>query len=120
MWTANGVIKADQEVPLYIAELKEKCVPYILKNTPDVLTMGHRCMCEGYSFVWKAHSNKPFFRRPDGKRISLTVDHYVPYLLTDLDIAAPAAGESGDESEDDGCEDEFLANPTSDENAGED
>ena len=23
MWTANGVIKADQEVPLYIAELKE-------------------------------------------------------------------------------------------------
>ena len=66
MWTANGVIKADQEVPLYITELKEKFVPYILKNTPDVLTMGRRCMCEGYSFVWKAHSNKPFFRRPDG------------------------------------------------------
>ena len=70
--------------------------------------------------MWKAHSNKPFFRRPDGKRIFLTVDHYVPYLLTDLDIVAPAAGESGDESEDEGCEDELLTNPTSDENIGED
>ena len=75
IWTANGVIMSDQEVPLYIAELQEKCVPYILKNTPDVLTMGRRCMCEGYSFVWKANSNKQFFRRPHGKRIFLIVDH---------------------------------------------
>ena len=103
MWTANGVVKSDHEVPLYIAELDEKCYPYILKNTPDVLTMGRRCMCDGYSFVWKAHPNRPYFRRPDGKRIFLTVDHYVPYLLTDLDVAAPVAGESEDESDDDGC-----------------
>ena len=34
LWTANGVIKADQEVPLYIAELNEKRVAYILKIHP--------------------------------------------------------------------------------------
>ena len=53
MWTAYGVTRAEHEVPLYISELDEQCVPFILKNTPDVLTMGRRCMEDGYSFVWK-------------------------------------------------------------------
>ena len=40
LWTANGVTKADQQVPLYIPELDETCIPFVLKNTPDVLTLG--------------------------------------------------------------------------------
>ena len=112
LWTANGVTKADQEVPLFISELNEKCVTFVLKNTPDALTMGRRCMCDGYAFVWRAHSTRPYFRRPDGTRISLTVDHYVPYLPTDLDDAAIAVGDSGNESADsDGSEEATLANP---------
>ena len=38
LWTANGVTTVNQEVPLYISELDEQCVPFVLKNTPDVLT----------------------------------------------------------------------------------
>ena len=75
LWTANGVTKVHQEVPLFIPELNENCVPFVLKNTPDVLTMRRRCMCDGYSFVWRAKSSKPYFRRPDGTRIYLIVDH---------------------------------------------
>ena len=80
MWTANGMTCVEQEVPLYISELDEQRVPFVLNSTPDVLTMGRRCMEDGYSFVWKAKSNRPYFRKPDGTRIYLTVEHYVPYL----------------------------------------
>ena len=94
MWTANGVTRAEHEVPLYISELDEHCVPFILKSTLDVLTMGRRCMEDGYSFVWKAKSNQPYFRKPDGTRIYLTVEHYVQNLTTNLVDVAAAAPES--------------------------
>jgi len=97
MWTANRVTRAEQEVPLCISELDDHRVPFILKSTPDVLTMGRRCMEDGYSFVWKAKSNQPHFRKPDGTRIYLTVEHYVPYLTTNLVGVAAAAPESGDD-----------------------
>jgi len=32
-WTANGVTRAEQEVPLCISELDEHCVPLVLKST---------------------------------------------------------------------------------------
>ena len=54
-------------------------------------------MEDGYSFVWKAKSNQPHFLKPDGTHIYLIVEHYVPYLTTDLANVATAATESGDE-----------------------
>ena len=88
LWTANGVTTVDSEIPLYLPELDEKFVPFVMKDTPDVLTMGRRCMREGYSFHWAAYSNQPYFQKPDGTRILLKVDNYVPYLVTDLEESA--------------------------------
>ena len=91
LWTANGGTIVNQEVPLYIAELDEYCVPFVLKNTPDVLTMGRRCMNDVYiyiyiyTFVWTTKSNEPYFRRPEGTKIVLKVENYVPYLVTGIE-----------------------------------
>ena len=52
-------------------------IPYILGETPAVLSVGVRCMEQGYSFVWPADS-KPYFIRPDHKVIELNVDGRVP------------------------------------------
>ena len=43
-------------------------------------------MNDGYTFVWKAKSNEPYFRRPDGTKIILKVENYVPYLVTGLEV----------------------------------
>ena len=53
-------------------------MPLVLKDTPDVLAMGRRCMNEGYTFVWKAHSDKPYFRKPDGTHIVMKVENLRP------------------------------------------
>ena len=47
LWTANSITSVEKEVPLYVPELDEGCVPFVLKDTPDVLAMGRRCMNEG-------------------------------------------------------------------------
>ena len=97
LWTANGITSVDREVPLYLPELNEECVPFVMKDTPDVLTMGRRCMNEGYSFVWKANSDKPYFRKPDGTRVVMKVENYVPYLVTNLEESAAAPVSSDEE-----------------------
>ena len=35
---------------IYVNELDEHITPYIVNNTPPVLTVGYRCMEMGYTF----------------------------------------------------------------------
>ena len=35
-----------------IVEFDESVEPYVLPNTPSVLSIGRRCVQEGYHFVW--------------------------------------------------------------------
>ena len=53
--------------------------PYILEETPAVLSVGVRCMEQGYSFVWPA-DGRPYFIRPDMGVIELNVDGRVPVI----------------------------------------
>ena len=53
--------------------------PYVLETTPNVLSIGRRCMELGYEFHWKKYS-LPTFTLPCGKKITLCVDNYIPYL----------------------------------------
>ena len=52
---------------------------YVLDDTPSVLSVGKRCMKQGYGFVWPPGDN-PFMINPDGKRISLFVNGDIPYV----------------------------------------
>ena len=53
--------------------------PYLLESTPPVMSVGVKCMDEGYDFVWRA-GKEPYFQKPDGVRIKLTVRDYAPYV----------------------------------------
>ena len=63
-----------------IGELGEVAEPYILDNTPDVLSIGRRCVEDGYSFNWKPYSLHPTITTPDGRVVELTSRDCVPYL----------------------------------------
>ena len=39
-------------------------------------------MNHGYDFIWRS-GHRPYFRKPDGTKISLEVDDDVPYLIED-------------------------------------
>ena len=58
---------------------------------PWVLSVGKRCVEEGYSFIWVARTT-PVLISPSGTQIPLVVNNNVPYLpIGDVEVAAPAA-----------------------------
>ena len=50
--TANNSVNGDKVVQQQIGKLGEAAEPYVLDSTPDVLSIGRRCVEEGYSFEW--------------------------------------------------------------------
>ena len=52
---------------------------YVLDDTPSVMSLGKRCMEEGYSFVWPS-GKMPFMITKDGERIELTIHDNIPYV----------------------------------------
>ena len=62
--------------------------PYILTDTPSVISVGDRAMNKGYSFVWIAGRN-PYWITPEGKIITLEVLRDIPYLRRNSDLCKP-------------------------------
>ena len=77
--TANGSTRADEVADVKVDALHQPFSPYILEETPAVLSVGVRCMEQGYSFVWPA-DGRPYFIRPDMGVIELNVDGRVPVI----------------------------------------
>ena len=74
--TANGSTRVDEVADVTVDALHQ---PYILEETPAVLSVGVLCMEKGYSFVWPA-DGKPYFIRPHLGVIELNVDGRVPVI----------------------------------------
>ena len=51
----------------------------MMEQTPAVLSIGRRCMQQGYSFHWPA-SKSPYFVKPGGEKIVCDVHAFVPYV----------------------------------------
>ncbi len=58
--TANDLVNGDKVVEQQIGAFGEVAVPYILDSTPDVLSIGHSCVEDGYEFVWRPYSHSPY------------------------------------------------------------
>jgi len=71
--TANGLARPKGTAKVRIGSLDEVCEPLIMADSPDVLSMGRRCVKMGYSFHWPAGSLKPYLIRPDGVKVELIV-----------------------------------------------
>ena len=58
-FTANGGTSTTEVIKATMPPLREQIQPYVLNETPAVLSVGLRCRQFGYSFHWFAHK-KPF------------------------------------------------------------
>ena len=88
--TANGTTTVDKEIIMQVGPLGEHIYPLLLPSTPPVLSVGRRCMKEGYAFHWKPYK-APELVTPSGKRIRLRVDNYVPYVV-EYEEVCPSKG----------------------------
>ena len=91
--TANGNIFGTEQAIVKIKQTDSVVRPYALDKTPSVLSVGMRCLKDGYDFVWRAHS-RPYFRLPDGSRIKLEVKDNVPFIPSETQNAVPALSQS--------------------------
>ena len=87
--TANGFQSADQQASVHIDCIDKEVQTYVLPDTPAVISVGMRCIQDGWDFVWKTFSC-PYFKKQDGTKIKLEVKDYVPYLPS-KDGQVPAA-----------------------------
>ena len=77
--TANGKVKVHKTVPMYSKAMGGHMTPFLLTDTPPVLSVGRRCMEQGYSFHWDAYE-EPYLVTPQGGCIALAVEQNIPYL----------------------------------------
>jgi hypothetical protein len=77
--TANGSAFAEQEILLKPTAMKEIVKPFVLGDSPPVLSVGWRCMELGYDFWWPAFQ-RPIITTPGGQTLTLEVDDYFPFL----------------------------------------
>ena len=78
--TANGNIKADSEANVSIGRLGTQTTAIVLPDSPSVLSLGRRCMVEGYKFEWPPYG-PPVLTSPNGQSIILEVENMVPVLV---------------------------------------
>jgi hypothetical protein len=86
--TAGGVVRSRRRAAIPVLELEQTASLCVLPSTPSVLTIGRRCMHEGYSFVWLA-GRKPYLLRPDGLAVPLDVINDIPYLVPGASSCQP-------------------------------
>ena len=77
--TAGGPARTRLKAKLHVTEIDQLATVSVLSSTPAVLSVGRRCMHEGFSFIWPA-GKLPYLARPDGLVVPLTVHGDIPYL----------------------------------------
>jgi len=63
----GGEKPADMTLRVKSPALNALADPFVLDSTPDVLSIGRRCVEDGWSFYWPPYSLTPTFTSPKGK-----------------------------------------------------
>ena len=61
---------------------EEPVKAHVLDDTPSVLSMGKRCLDQGFTFVWPS-GREPFMLDQDGMMIKMKVKDHIPYVNLD-------------------------------------
>ncbi len=77
---ANGEVATGRVVRAQREALRGDVEAYVLPSTPRALSIGRRCVEEGYSFAWVANA-KPTLIAPGGEVVQLEVIENIPYLM---------------------------------------
>jgi hypothetical protein len=93
--TANGETACNEMCDYFIKALKSCCagMAYCMPDSPDVLSIGLRCVELGFGFWWEPYSETPALIPPGatlpkydktgaaGQWVWLETEDYIPYLV---------------------------------------
>ena len=65
----GGTKAAELKLRLLSPALGGAVEPLVMDNTPDVLSIGRRCVKLGWSFWWAPYSEHPILTTKEGKNI---------------------------------------------------
>ena len=99
MCTVNGILTVDEGLQLQVPALNRKVEFALADDSPPILSVGKRCMQDGYSFFWP-RGKDPYLVDQYNNIIKLTVENFVPYIAHSTDGAATAGVERGTSSDD--------------------
>ena len=68
MLTANGSVESNDRISLHCGTEKQKFEAIVLEKSPYVLSMGRRCLKEGFGFHWEPYK-RPYLISPSGKEL---------------------------------------------------
>jgi hypothetical protein len=74
--TANGTTTTKHVVPMEIRALGTEVEPYLLQDTPPVISFGRRCEVDGWAFHWEPYSSNPTWVTPEGREIVLQSERH--------------------------------------------
>ena len=80
--SANGPAESRDAVRTRILDMSEEGHAVELGDTPPLLSVGRRCLNEGYSFVWIA-GRSPYFVTKEGMLLPCKPSVGVPYIDTE-------------------------------------
>ena len=80
--TANGVTSTSKMTDIQFNVFEEPVKAHVLDDTPSVLSMGKRCLEQGYTFIWPSGKD-PFMIDSDGLIINMKVKDHIPYVSLD-------------------------------------
>ena len=80
--TANGVTSTSKMTDIKFDVFEESVKAYVLDDTPSVLSMGKRCLEQGFTFVWPS-GKEPFMIDKNGLMIKMKVKDHIPYFSLD-------------------------------------
>ena len=80
--TANGVTSTSKMTDIQFNVFEEPVKAHVLEDTPSVLSMGKRCLEQGYTFIWPSGKD-PFMIDNSGLMINMRVKDHIPYVNLD-------------------------------------
>ena len=80
--TANGVTSTSKITDIKFEVFEEPVQAHVLDDTPSVLSMGKRCLVQGFTFVWPSGKD-PFMLDKNGMMIKMKVKDHIPYVGLD-------------------------------------
>ncbi len=93
MATASGRIDTNESVNVGIPQLGDRQDVVVLAGCPSILSLGRMCMERGYTFIWKS-GKSPLLVTPNGRKMVLEVEDYVPVLACPPSSSSTAAATS--------------------------
>ena len=77
--TANGITSTSTMVDLDFDTFNEPAKAHVLEDTPSVLSLGKRCMEQGYTFAWPT-GRELYMINSEGDKIKMEVHDFIPYV----------------------------------------